>query len=47
MKDADVIIVGAGLTGLRAAAEAVRSGLSVIVLERADDIGGRVRRAGL
>jgi phytoene dehydrogenase-like protein len=43
MKDADVIIVGAGLTGLRAAAEAVRSGLSVIVLERADDIGGRVR----
>lgn len=43
MKDADVIIVGAGLTGLRAAAEVVRAGLSVMVLERDDNVGGRMR----
>lgn len=40
--DADVIVVGAGLTGLRAAHELSRSGLSVLVFERGDEIGGRM-----
>lgn len=39
----DVIIVGAGLAGLSAAREIQRHGLSVIVLESSDAVGGRVR----
>jgi phytoene dehydrogenase-like protein len=39
----DVVIVGAGLAGLSAAREIQRHGLSVIVLESSDDVGGRVR----
>jgi len=42
-KDADVVIVGAGLTGLRAALEVSRAGLSVLVIERENGVGGRVR----
>lgn len=39
----DVVIVGAGPNGLTAAAVLARSGLSVLVLERADRIGGGCR----
>ena len=43
MRDADVIIVGAGLTGLRAALDLLHAGLSVLVVERASSVGGRMR----
>lgn len=41
--DCDVVVVGAGLAGLRCAAVLHRAGLSVIVLEEADAVGGRIR----
>ncbi|WP_432560430.1 NAD(P)/FAD-dependent oxidoreductase [Granulicoccus sp. GXG6511] len=41
--DADVIVIGAGLAGLNAARELTRRGVRTVVLEAADDIGGRVR----
>ncbi len=40
---ADVVVVGAGLAGLTCARELVRIGLEVVVLERSDGVGGRVR----
>lgn len=43
MRDADVIVVGAGLTGLRAALELVNAGLSVLVVEQSAGVGGRMR----
>ncbi|MBV9921014.1 MAG: FAD-dependent oxidoreductase [Pseudonocardia sp.] len=42
MTDHDVVIVGAGLAGLRAAALLARRGLDVTVLEAADRPGGRI-----
>lgn len=39
----DVVVVGAGLAGLRAAQLLTAAGREVVVLEAADDIGGRVR----
>jgi phytoene dehydrogenase-like protein len=39
----DVLVVGAGLAGLRCARELARAGRTVVVLEAADDVGGRVR----
>jgi phytoene dehydrogenase-like protein len=39
----DVIVVGAGVSGLVAALEVQRRGLSVHVVEASDDVGGRVR----
>ena len=39
----DVIIVGAGLAGLVAAYEIQQRGLSVVILEAQDAVGGRVR----
>ncbi len=43
MNDFDVIIVGAGLSGLVCAHELVRSGRRCVVLESSDDVGGRAR----
>ena len=40
--DFDVIIVGAGIAGLAAASELGRAGLSVLILEARDRIGGRI-----
>jgi phytoene dehydrogenase-like protein len=39
----DVIVVGAGVSGVVAALELKRRGFSVHVLEASDDVGGRVR----
>jgi predicted NAD/FAD-dependent oxidoreductase len=46
--DPDVVIVGAGIAGLSAAAELVASGLRVVVLEKSRGVGGRMatRRVG-
>jgi phytoene dehydrogenase-like protein len=40
---ADVVIVGAGLSGLACARELGRRGLSPLILEASDGVGGRVR----
>jgi hypothetical protein len=42
MTDHDVVVVGAGLAGLRAAAVLARHGLDVAVLDAADRPGGRI-----
>ena len=39
----DVVVIGAGLSGLAAARQIQQSGLSVVVLESSDAVGGRVR----
>ena len=39
---ADVIVIGGGLAGLRAAADLVAGGADVVVLEARDRVGGRV-----
>jgi phytoene dehydrogenase-like protein len=41
--DADVVVVGAGLAGLAAARRLRARGLTPLVLEAGDDVGGRVR----
>ena len=41
MLDADVIVIGAGAAGLTAAYELKKQGLSVLVLEARDRVGGR------
>src|SRR5687768_12493909 len=41
-READVIVVGAGMAGLAAARTLVEEGYSVIVLEARERIGGRV-----
>lgn len=40
---ADVIVIGAGISGLSAARELVDQGLNVVVLEASNRIGGRIR----
>ncbi|MDX6327023.1 MAG: hypothetical protein QOK15_3377 [Nocardioidaceae bacterium] len=42
-KQPDVVVVGAGLAGLRCAGELARAGRRVLVLEASDQVGGRVR----
>lgn len=39
----DVLILGAGLSGLAAALHLERAGLSCLILEKSDDVGGRIR----
>src|SRR5579864_3466311 len=41
-KEPDVIVVGAGIAGLTAAAKLGGSGLSVLLLEARDRVGGRI-----
>ena len=41
--EADVIVVGAGVAGLAAAAALARAGVDTLVLEASDGVGGRVR----
>jgi monoamine oxidase len=40
--DCDVVVVGAGVSGLASALTAVDDGLSVIVLEARDRVGGKL-----
>ena len=44
-RQADVIVVGAGVAGLKAAGDLVAAGRSVIVLEANERVGGRLKRA--
>ncbi|HEX4861489.1 MAG TPA: FAD-dependent oxidoreductase, partial [Rhizomicrobium sp.] len=44
---ADVIVVGTGVAGLKAAQELVAKGRNVIVLEGKDRVGGRIKHAEL
>src|SRR6188472_2091064 len=41
-KNVDVVVVGAGISGLVAARQVARSGRSVLVVEARDRVGGRV-----
>ena len=43
VQNADVIVVGAGLAGLSCAIHLQNAGMSVLVLEASDSVGGRVR----
>lgn len=46
MDHLDLLVVGAGMAGLTAAAKASRDGLRVAVVEVGDDVGGSARFAG-
>jgi monoamine oxidase len=43
LREADVIVIGAGLAGLRAARDLVAQGRSVILIEAKDRVGGRLK----
>src|SRR6266446_7282915 len=42
MREIDVVIVGAGMSGASAAHDLAKAGKSVVILEAADRIGGRL-----
>jgi len=44
LREADVIVVGAGFAGLKAAQDLVAAGRKVILLEANDRVGGRMKR---
>ncbi|MFI2336436.1 FAD-dependent oxidoreductase [Nocardia rhamnosiphila] len=44
--DTDVLVIGAGMAGLTAAARSLDRGRSVVVVEKADAVGGSARYAG-
>ncbi|MGW5381148.1 FAD-dependent oxidoreductase [Nocardia sp. NPDC003963] len=44
--ETDVLVIGAGMAGLTAAARALDHGRSVVVVEKADAVGGSARYAG-
>lgn len=46
MVETDLLVIGAGMAGLTAAARAARDGRRVVVVEVGDDIGGSARFAG-
>ncbi|HTJ70428.1 MAG TPA: FAD-binding protein [Actinospica sp.] len=46
VREVDLLVVGAGMAGLTAAARAVRDGLSVLIVEIGPDVGGSARFAG-
>lgn len=46
MPDVDLLVIGAGMAGLTAAARATRAGRRVLVAETAEDVGGSTRYAG-
>ena len=41
VRNVDVVVIGAGLAGLTAAEDVIRSGLSCVVLEARDRVGGK------
>lgn len=45
MLEADVLVVGGGLSGLAAAIASAASGANTLLLERSDELGGNVSRA--
>src|ERR1700688_3897207 len=45
-KEADVVVIGAGATGLPAAIEAVEAGASVILIDANSDVGGHAIISG-
>ena len=45
-KEADVVVVGAGATGLPAAIQAIEDGASVIVIDANSDVGGHAILSG-
>lgn len=42
LRDVDVVVIGAGISGLAVADQLIRAGLSVTVLEARDRVGGRL-----
>lgn len=46
-RTADVVVIGAGMSGLTAARRLVQAGKSVVVLEASDRVGGRTHRLDL
>jgi len=46
-RDADVVVVGAGLAGLSAARTLVKAGVDTVVVEARDRVGGRVVNASI